>query len=71
MEGKHENAEEPSKGKTAPCTNNNIFSLQQVSTFWQGCQHFYNTSAWRNQMVALALLLDLRGYNQSDEPLIS
>jgi hypothetical protein len=42
-EDKHERAEEsafgedPSKGKTTPYTNDNIFSPEQVSTFWLKC----------------------------------
>jgi hypothetical protein len=35
-EGKeNEKSEDPTKGKTTPYTNNNIFSLEQVSTFWR------------------------------------
>ena len=34
-EGKQEKAEDPSKGKGTTYTSDNIFSLEQVSTFWR------------------------------------
>ncbi|MFZ0510583.1 MAG: hypothetical protein WAM14_03165 [Candidatus Nitrosopolaris sp.] len=34
-EGKKKKTEDPTKGKTTPYTNDNIFSLEQVSTFWE------------------------------------
>jgi predicted transcriptional regulator len=34
-EDKHEGAEDPTKGKTTPYTNNNVFSLEQSTTFWR------------------------------------
>jgi predicted transcriptional regulator len=34
-EDRHVEAEDPTKGKTTPYTNDNIFSLEQSSTFWR------------------------------------
>jgi predicted transcriptional regulator len=34
-EDKYEEAEDPTKGKTTPYTNNNVFSLEQSTTFWR------------------------------------
>jgi predicted transcriptional regulator len=34
-EDKHGGANDPTKGKAAPYTNNNTFSLEQVSAFWR------------------------------------
>jgi hypothetical protein len=47
-EGKNEKAEDPTKGKATPYTNDNIFSLEQVSTFWRKFGELENAERYLN-----------------------